>query len=275
MVWNSTGDEAGAEISVRFTPMSVRFAPNGDLFAFRPGECSRWRMKAGTNGVAPVLEPLALFQPAGFESLFPTLDGVVFTTARGSKLVGYDQLAAGQPVLRGSTAEGGDGWKRVPIGPIGVSPDGRWLSVYRAFTPYSYVYRLPEFERVAKFTNQARASQLQFSPLGDEVAMPSRAGIEFRSTTTWQRTRHLTNGTDILYSPDARTFWLWTGFRTAGLYDARTAELLLPLPSGTHPLALSPDGRHLAVSVDARRVQMWDVAEVRLRLRELGLDWRE
>jgi WD40 repeat protein len=264
MVWNSTGDEAGAEISVRFTAMSVRFAPNGDLFAFRPGECSRWRMSAGTNGVAPALEPLALFQPAGFESLFPTLDGVVFTTARGSKLVGYDQLASEQ-----------NDWKPTPTHPFGVSPDGRWLGMYRPYTPYVYIYRLPEFERVAKLTNQARVGAPQFSPLGDELAVPGRTGIEFWSTTNWQHTRHLTNGTDILYSPDARTFWLWTAFRTAGLYDARTAELLLPLPPGTHPLALSPDQRHLAVSVDARRVQVWDLAEVRGRLRELGLDWSE
>jgi hypothetical protein len=50
---------------------------------------------------------------------------------------------------------------------------------------------------------------------------------------------------------------------------------LLLLPTGTVPLALSPDGGHLAVSVDARRLQVWDIAEVRARLRELGLDWAE
>ena len=39
------------------------------------------------------------------------------------------------------------------------------------------------------------------------------------------------------------------------------------------PLALSPDGRHLAVSLDAQRLQVWDLAEVRRQLDELGLDW--
>ena len=62
-------------------------------------------------------------------------------------------------------------------------------------------------------------------------------------------------------------------FGAAGLYDARTAGLLLPLPPNTRPLALSPDGRQLAVTVQERHVQVWDLAEVRLRLRELGLDW--
>jgi len=37
---------------------------------------------------------------------------------------------------------------------------------------------------------------------------------------------------------------------------------------------VGPDGRHLAVSVNLRRVQVWDLAEVRLRLREVGLDWQ-
>ncbi len=84
----------------------------------------------------------------------------------------------------------------------------------------------------------------------------------------------MTNFTSLLYSPDGQTMWLSTHGRTAGLHDARTAEPLLPLPPNTLPLALSPDGRHLAVSVDMRRVQVWDLAEVRRRLRELGLEWQ-
>jgi hypothetical protein len=41
------------------------------------------------------------------------------------------------------------------------------------------------------------------------------------------------------------------------------------------PLAISPNGQYLAVAVDARRVQLWDMDEVVERLRELGLDWTE
>jgi WD40 repeat protein len=85
----------------------------------------------------------------------------------------------------------------------------------------------------------------------------------------------VTNFTDILYSPDGHSFWLTKDYNTAGLYDADTLQPLLPLPNGTLPLAVSPDGRRLAVSVDMRRLQVWDLAEVRERLRELGLDWAE
>ena len=66
---------------------------------------------------------------------------------------------------------------------------------------------------------------------------------------------------------------VWTGYSAAGLYDARTTEPLLPLPPNTRPLALSPDGRHLATSVNSRRVQLWDLREARNQLRAIGLDW--
>jgi len=67
--------------------------------------------------------------------------------------------------------------------------------------------------------------------------------------------------------------WVTHDSRRAGLYNTRTIEPLLLLPKGMLPLALSPDGRHLAVSVDARRLQMWDLSELRKQLHTFGLDW--
>ena len=49
----------------------------------------------------------------------------------------------------------------------------------------------------------------------------------------------------------------------------------MPLPINIFPLTVSPDGRRLAVSVDLRRLQVWDLAEVRRQLGQLGLNWRE
>jgi WD40 repeat protein len=263
VVWDLTNDGPGAVIN-EAASARVTFAPNGELFANRPGEWVRWRVKAGTNGAPPALEGLARSRPDGFISLCLVSNGVIFTGTRGSKLAGFDQL---------TTEEGA--WKGTADGLNGVSPDERWLGMFRSYSPHLHVYRLPGFERVAKLTNEARISQFEFSPRGDEVAVCSREGVEFWSTTTWGRTRHLTNFTSLLYSPDARTLWLSSNWRTAGLHDAPTAEPLLPLPANTLPLAVSPNGRHLAVSVDLRRVQVWDLAEVRRRLRELGLEWAE
>jgi len=50
---------------------------------------------------------------------------------------------------------------------------------------------------------------------------------------------------------------------------------LLLLPQGMLPLALSPDGRQLAVSVDARRLEVWEMSQVRSQLRRLGLEWTD
>ena len=84
----------------------------------------------------------------------------------------------------------------------------------------------------------------------------------------------LDRNAQLMFTPDGRAFWLARDARNASQHNAQTFETFLPLPTGTTPLALSPDGRCLAVSVDARRLQVWDLAEVRRRLRELGLDWQ-
>ena len=36
-----------------------------------------------------------------------------------------------------------------------------------------------------------------------------------------------------------------------------------------------PDGRRIAVSVEAQRLQVWDLAGLREQFRALGLDWAE
>jgi fructose-1,6-bisphosphatase/inositol monophosphatase family enzyme len=41
------------------------------------------------------------------------------------------------------------------------------------------------------------------------------------------------------------------------------------------PLAVSADGRYLAVSVEAQRLQVWDLAALREQFRALGLDWTD
>ena len=184
------------------------------------------------------------------------------TGAKGSQLLAPEEVEAGK-----------DQWSQTYPGLNGASPDGRWLGIYRPFTAALYVHRMPGLERVANLAHPAAIGDFKFSPAADEVAICSSRMVEFWSTATWERTRTLTNFMRMLYAPDARSWWLAKDYSTAGLYDARTLEPRLLLPTGMHPLALSPDGRHLAVSVDLQRLQVWDLAEVREQLRELGLDW--
>jgi WD40 repeat protein len=262
-VWDLHNTHAAALVK-EASDTRLSFSGSGELFANRRGRCFRWRVSPGTNGAAPELDQVEMANPAGFVSLCLVSNGVVLTSARGSKLAGFDELAT-DPGAWGPTVDGLNG----------VSPDGQWLGVFRSFTPQVHIHRLPGMERVAKLTSEASVSRFEFSPQGNEIAVASRGGVEFWSTATWQRTRQIRNYNAILYSPDGRTFWLGSDLRAAALHDARTAEPLLPLPRGARPLAVSRDGRHLAVSVNARRLQVWDLAEVRQYLRVLGLDWAD
>ncbi|HKX60675.1 MAG TPA: serine/threonine-protein kinase [Verrucomicrobiae bacterium] len=264
LVWQLDSDGPGAVLD-EAAESQLRFSPHGELFVDRRGGASRFRLRPWTNGAASGLERVAMASPSGFVSLCLVSNGVVFTGTRGSRLAAFDQL----------TADSGE-WKRTVDGLNGASRDERWLGMFRSYSPHLYIHRLPGLERVVKLTNEGNISRFEFSPRNDEVAVCSRSGgVEIWSTTAWQRTRHLTNFTDLRYSPDGRTFWLSTHFRTAALHDARTAEQILPLPAATLPLTFSPDGRYLAASVDQRHMQVWDLVEVRNQLRAIGLDWRD
>jgi hypothetical protein len=86
---------------------------------------------------------------------------------------------------------------------------------------------------------------------------------------------HSSPTTNVLYAPNARALWLAKDQRAAGIYDARTLEPLRLLPTGMLPLALSADGQRVAVSVDAQRLQLWNLRALREQFRDLGMDWAD
>jgi len=246
-------------------PSRLFFTADGsELFiSYREEDCSRWRITPAINaGLAPKLEAVTLPKPAGFTSICVTSNQVAWISTRGTRLVSLDDVAAGDgpwaPTSRGM------GW---------ISPDRQWLAIFQSYSPLLRLYRLPGLEPVATLTNRGSIRHFAFSPLGTELAVASPRRVEFWNTANWQRTREITNFMGILYAPDARTLWLTRDYRNAGLYDAATLRLLLPLPTGALPLALSPDGRRLAVTVNLRRLQVWDLEQVRQQLSELGLGW--
>jgi len=248
------------------------WSPGGELFASRSrsNECFRWRIHSATNPTAPpALERLALHKPGQFSSLCIRSNSVVWTSRQGSRISELADVA---------TDEGQ--WFPTMRGINGISPDGKWLAIYGAFTPNMAVYRLPDMEPVAKLTTKARISGFSFSPLGGELAVASNGQVEFWSTATWEPTRTATNfvglsGCGVIFQPDGRAIWLARSARHAGLFDAANFELQLPLPAGMFPLAITADGRRLAVSVDGRRIQIWDLPAIRQELARLGLDWKE
>jgi WD40 repeat protein len=247
----------GADARVFFS------ADSTELFASRDNGSTRWRVTGSRiPGGAPTLTPLEAPAPNGWSALCQVSNQVALTTTRGTWLTTVANLASS------------DGnWLRTAEGVNGASADGRWFAIFHPFSTLLYVYSLPGLAPVAILTNRASIGEFRFLPPANEVAVCSSRRVEFWSTVTWQRTRELTDFSGLLCAPDGKSWWLTRDYRNAGLYDARALQLLLPLPAGTLPLALSRDARYLAVSVDARRVQVWDLAAVRKQLKELGLDW--
>jgi serine/threonine protein kinase/WD40 repeat protein len=248
------------------------FTPDGrELFSSRSSYRDdsglyRWRLAPATNvATAPQLIRLPLRRPEGFTFLTLFSNSVVMTAAKGSQVLALDQIESDA-----------DRWVATSSGISGVSRDGRWLAIFRPFSSSLYVYEIPGLGRVAKLAARENILDFDFSPSGNELAIASRTRVEFWSTSDWKRTRVVTNFMNFmgaLYAPDGRGIWVTKDSLTAGLYDARTLEPLVLLPIGTLPMAVSADGRQLAVSVDARRLQVWNLDEVRARFRELGLDW--
>jgi len=226
----------------------------------------RWRITpAPAAGEPPALKRLPLPKLNGFSFLSLHSNSVVLTTTNGTQVIAPGEIETGL-----------HDWRRTLAGMNRASPDGRWLGVLPHYTSSLQIYGLPGLEPVARLTRLPALGTInffEFSPAGDEVSLYSSRGVELWSTATWERTRVLTNfSRPFLYAPNGRGLWLTKRSREAGLYDARTLEPLLLLPTGMLPLAVTRDGRHLAVSIDGQRLQVWDLAALREQFRALGLD---
>jgi WD40 repeat protein len=263
-VWDYSSDGPGALIKTEDEGRPAFSADSTELFAsVGPGNCSRWRLVPGTNAACPPqLHPVGVPVLDELVSLSASSNVLALTGTGGSALIRWQDLGAAKPR-----------WTQTEEGINGISPDCQWLGIYRPFSPFLSVYHLPDLNAVATLENRAYIADFAFSPIGSEVAISSRSGVEFWNTSTWTRTRLLTNFVGILFSPGSSNLWLTSDFRTAGLYESTTLEPLLPLPPGTLPLALSPDGRRLAVSVNGRHLQVWDLDDATDQLRRLGLGW--
>jgi len=245
------------------------FSPDGsELFAFWEQKLARWRIKAGagTNSSLPALTPLPAPQTSRVYSGHFVSNSLVLGTVEGAQVLPAADVAAGAAERFGLGEMFGE-----------VSANGLWIA--SRFSRFLCVYQLRPWQRVGDWAFDSESRAHVFTPRSDELAVASANGVTFLDTNRWAPTRSLLAPLDrnaqLIFTPDGRAFWLARDARNAALHDTKTFETLLPLPSGMIPLALSPDGRHLAVSVDSRRVQVWDLVEVRERLRELGLDWSE
>jgi WD40 repeat protein len=272
-IWDLGGAAPATLVRVPRKTTTAFFSPDSrelfvvpDNYAQR-GYLGRWRLTPSTDASAPPLvESLPVRLPNGFIGAALVSNELVMTSAEGVHFVALTNLAQGKARV-----------VRVPPGLGYVSPNGRWLAMLYNYSPVVRVYRLPAMEEVARLQTSNFVGFITFSPNSDEMLVLNRSGAEWFDTATWRCTRRQpgapVSGSYAFYTPGGDGIWMVTHFRNAALLDRRTLEPLLPLPNDVLPLALSPDGRHLAVSVESRRVEIWDVAAFRREFAKLGFDW--
>ena len=266
-LWDWQGDESPAWIPgpERATPFFT--ADGSEIFAYWNDAIGRWGMAPSKKtGEELLLELLPVQKQHRLYSAFVCSNELVLTGGVGLEFIALTNLMAGTGRLY-----------ETPAGFGCASPDNRHLVLRSQWEPTIWAYTAPALQWQATIRTGADVMNFAFSPRSDELAVATRAGVEFYDPTTWQHTRWLPMRTseeaNVIFAPDGQTVWVCNDARTASLYDVPSLELLLPLPTGTLPLALTSDGRHLAVSVDARRLQVWDLPELRRSFRELGVDW--
>jgi eukaryotic-like serine/threonine-protein kinase len=264
-VWDLAGDAPPAVTPGGYSS-SVFFSAEGELFTSRDRGCARWRIEPpGRTGEAPRLRKLDFPFEGNARSICLLSNDVVETSGPGSRFM----------EINGRT-DANDSWFPTVNGVNGASPNGRWLGIFEPYDDVLDVYAPPDFRLVAELTNQMAIRSFEFSPTADEIAVTGAAQVDVWNTKRWQRTQTLTNFMDLHFSPNsASAWWLTADFRSAGLYDRQTGHLLLPLPRSTLPLTVSPDGRFLVVSVEGRSLQVWNLAELRASLKNLGVDWTD
>jgi serine/threonine protein kinase/WD40 repeat protein len=243
------------------------FAPDSsELFAFWEQELAHWRIEPGDDASSPRLTRLPVPSAARVYSGQFSGDELIFGTHAGVLFCSRADMTGGSlnTESTGRTA-------------CVVSPDGQWLAIAKGGWMQFFQHRPWKGCGLADFGS--RVLFHAFTPRGDELAVATAKGVSFLETNRWTIRRMLpvalVGNARLFFTPDGRSFWLAGEARNAGLYDLKTLRVILPLPENVRPVALSADGRYLAVEVDARRLQVWDLVEIRRQLRDLGLDWPE
>jgi hypothetical protein len=107
-----------------------------------------------------------------------------------------------------------------------------------------WVFRASDMTEIRTINGDSEVVNFAFTPRGDELAVATRAGVDFYDSTSWHRTRSLPMRMDtyanFVFAPDGETVWISSDARSAGLYRVRDLKILLPLPVDTLPLAITP-----------------------------------
>jgi WD40 repeat protein len=161
-----------------------------------------------------------------------------------------------------------------------ASPDGQWLGWGNWHGLDAVVTRLGGSGPPLVFPAGASA-RVAFTPDNRMIAVGGSQALRFYEAGTWRLLHEIprvpvsTHPPNFAFTPDSRLCAVALNDHVR-LLDIVTAEELGTLPADQRALscvAFSPDGRYLAAASQGHHVLLWDIAKLRGRLRELGLDW--
>jgi WD40 repeat protein len=234
----------------------------------------RWRAERDQNGRLHLLNEDQLFRGRGWRSFTFNLDGTRFIAANihSNAAFIFDRtftncLATLEP--------------HVAPDSVAISPDGRWAAT--GSTTDRHV-------RVWNTTSNALQLELPTGPEPQAAFSPDgRWFASFGDTFTLLEVGSWTAAPPLplpdnrpnlgaaAFSPDGRLLAIVCNLYTIQLIDLQNYRplglLRSPSPVVLHTIQFSPDGRQIAGAGTLGRLLLWDLHQLRSRLREYALDW--
>ena len=163
-------------------------------------------------------------------------------------------------------------------------PSGRWLATSYWRGGEVRIWDLENIEaEPADLVSSHRWAQIAFSPDGKTMVMATKDGYDLWTPGDWDEPTANFDGRGgpMTFHPDGDFLICPLSLRTIGLVDLGSLEVLaklrLPLstPTNLADLAISPDGRYLAVATQQRDIFVWDLLLMRKELSTMNLNWEK
>jgi len=163
------------------------------------------------------------------------------------------------------------------------SPDGRWLAWGNWHGRNAHVMALGTNSPPVELRLEGSATTA-FSPDNRMLVAGGLNRVDFYETGTWRLLRTLPRSPSnemlpfFAFTSDSRLCAVVCPPEHIVLIDPATGAEHAILPADRHILsrcAFSPDDRTLAIASTDHHVLFWDLAKLRHKLDELGIDWRD
>ncbi len=165
---------------------------------------------------------------------------------------------------------------------VALSPDTRWVATSAAEAFESKLWDARSGRWVRDFPGM-RTARVLFSPDNRWLVIATAQEFLFHRVGSWEsglRWLRDFSGYEpgaIAFTRSGQTVAIAHSSQEIKLRDVESgrelATLAAPVPESLRTLCVASDGGWLAAGTTSGVIQLWDLERIRLRLREMGLDW--